>query len=738
MRTRTWLLIAALVPASVGLAHAQTQGQAASGQPTHVTQPPGAAPTMPATQGGQVTFGLRGTDLDGDFARYNRFRDRRSGALLDGFRFTREDPSWLFRAEADNVGYRDQRFFGQFEQVGRLNVTFEWDQIPFFTSRDTRTIYNGIGSTNLWVEDTVQQALQNANATVTSPLFTSVLNAGAAPFELRYRRDLANVNLTYNAPRDVDVNVSLRNARRDGTNMFAFGLGATAGNMVAYEMPVPVDDRTTDFISSVDWANDRGMIAAGVTASWYNNGTQLVRFDNPLRATDINMGPSAGQAVLWPSNSYVAFNASGAYRLPARSRITGAFSFGRMDQNETLAPPTINTALVAPPLPRTTADAAADVFSMVLGFTSRPARSVTFNARYRLYDFDNNTAHIETPNVVGDFQVGTTLRENEPFSLTRGNLNLEATFRPEAIRFLSFSGGYSRIDNSYDHRIFESTAENGFRFSVDSLTSQFLTMRAVYEWARRDGDGFDVRVLEHVGEQPLMRHYDVANRDRNRVSAQFQVTPMPMVGFNATVGRGEDDYKDSFFGLRDNTHNFYSVGVDVVPLETVNFTVNYGRERFEAFQWSRQANPGVQFNDPTRDWGIDSDDKVNTFTLGLDLLRALPNTDIRFGYDLTDGNATYVYELRPGQTIYPPTATQLQQLPELTSRLHVGRIDVQYLLRRNLSLGVGYWYEDYNVFDFAMNPAAIPQLNLPAAMYLGYLYRPYTANTGWLRLTYLW
>jgi MtrB/PioB family decaheme-associated outer membrane protein len=738
MRTRTWILIAALLPASAGLAHAQQGQAAASDQPTHVTQPPGAAPTMPTTQLGQVSFGLRGTDLDGDFARYNRFRDRRSGAVLDGFRYARENGEWLFRAEADNVGYRDQRFFGQYENIGRLNVTFEWDQVPLFLNRDTRTIYSGVGTSDLRVDDSIQQQMQAAGATVTSPIFTNLLNNAATPFELRSRRDLANFKMTYNATREVDVKLSVRSTRRDGTNMMAFGLGATAGNMVAYEMGVPVDDRTTDMTTAVEWANNRGMIAAGVNASWYNNGTQLVRFDNPLRATDINLGPSQGQAVLWPSNSYVAFNVTGAYRLPARSRASAAVSIGRMNQDESLAPPTINTALVAPPLPRTNADAAANVLSMVLGFTSRPARSVTFNARYRLYDFDNRTALITTPNVVGDFQAGTTLRENEPFSLTRGNLNLEATFRPAAVRFLSFSGGFTRTDSDYSYRIFESTAENGFRFSADSLTNQFVTMRAVYERSSRDGRGFDVHVLEHVGEQPLMRHFDVAERDRDRVSAQFQATPMPMLGFNASVGRGKDDYHDSYFGLRDNTHNFFTVGMDIVPADTVTFTLNYGRERFEAFQWSRQANPGVQFNDPTREWGIDSDDRVNTFTVGLDLIKAVRNTDIRFGYDLTDGRATYLYQLTPGQTIFAPTATQLRQLPPLTSRLHVGRLDVQYLLRRNLALGVAYWHENYDVFDFAMNPDALPQLNLPAAMYVGYLYRPYTANTGWLRLTYLW
>jgi hypothetical protein len=71
---------------------------------------------------------------------------------------------------------------------------------------------------------------------------------------------------------------------------------------------------------------------------------------------------------------------------------------------------------------------------------------------------------------------------------------------------------------------------------------------------------------------------------------------------------------------------------------------------------------------------------------------------------------------------------------------------VQYFVRPNVALGLAYWYEDYAVKDFAMGETTLNALNpangttnvFASTIYSGYLYRPYTAHTVWLRMSYLW
>ena len=43
-------------------------------------------------------------------------------------------------ASAINVGYRDQRYSGTYERIGRIKASFEWDQIPLYISDATRTL----------------------------------------------------------------------------------------------------------------------------------------------------------------------------------------------------------------------------------------------------------------------------------------------------------------------------------------------------------------------------------------------------------------------------------------------------------------------------------------------------------------------------------------------------------------------------------------------------------------------
>jgi Putative outer membrane beta-barrel porin, MtrB/PioB len=168
--------------------------------------------------------------------------------------------------------------------------------------------------------------------------------------------------------------------------------------------------------------------------------------------------------------------------------------------------------------------------------------------------------------------------------------------------------------------------------------------------------------------------------------------------------------------------------------------VVYGRDRYTANQYSRTANPppSTQFTDQTRDWWTDSNDTVNTVSASVDLLKLFPKTDIRLGYDLSDGSATYVYNLAPNSTVFVPPAS-LQQLARLRNRLSDARADMQYFIRPNVALGVVYWYEQYRVDDFALNSATINTLNIgTSTVYSGYLYQPYTSHTAWLKIAYLW
>ena len=125
MTTRTLAvgLLGALLSTAPLLAQTPPATPAPAQPPAKPATPaPAAAPAADEPTGApldvnlrSVDFGVRITDVSGDEARYNRYQDKRTGPVVQGFRYTSETQDRLWRAEADNIGYRDQRYSANFE-----------------------------------------------------------------------------------------------------------------------------------------------------------------------------------------------------------------------------------------------------------------------------------------------------------------------------------------------------------------------------------------------------------------------------------------------------------------------------------------------------------------------------------------------------------------------------------------------------------------------------------------------
>lgn len=289
------------------------------------------------------------------------------------------------------------------------------------------------------------------------------------------------------------------------------------------------------------------------------------------------------------------------------------------------------------------------------------------------------------------------------------------------------------VDESRTFRLTEHTTEHTFRTSIDSTGNNFVTVRGVYEHSTRTGRGLDEEVLDEIGEQISLRQFDISDRNRDRVSAIVQVTPIAQLGINGTVGVGRDERPDALFGLQEAQTRFYSVGLDVTPNDLVLGGFTWGFDKYTSLQRSRQANPWPQFDDPTRDWSTDAADRVHYVAANLGLIKAIANTDVQFGYDFNRSRGRHLYVLPANTTLATP-----QQLPEVLNEIHLATVDVKYFFARHLAAGVVYWFDKYTVDDFALGPQTVSRVNMPSTLLLGYVWRPYTANTVWARLSYFW
>lgn len=729
MGTSTWFLTVALLLASVGNAGAQTP----QGTTPAPTNQPAAAPPAESrrfTSIGSIDFGVRGTDITGDAARFQRYRDLGNGAFVERFHLGQEGDGWLLDIGADKAGRLDQRYTGEFIRLGKAKVYFEWNQIPLLISQSTASLYQQVSPGVFRIDDDIQLGLQTGQFTLQSVLDREVA------FDTKNRRDIGRFGFTLTPTRNLDVTFDLTNTRREGNMPW----GASYAFNFGVEVPVPIDSRTTGISTAAEWANQTGMVRVGYDGSWFDNRVETLVWDNPLKLTDstasnayvTGLGTSQGRMALWPDSTMHSVSALGSVKLAGRSRFTGFLALGTTTADAEIVPHTINTAIPVIPLERSTTEAEARTLTANLAFSSRPARYVRFSTRYRYSDLDKRTPIFETSEYVRfDQVIEPGPWESEPYSVRRHTFDADVTVDP--IPYTAIKAGYGRYVTDRTFRIFDRTNEDVFRVSVDTTGNQYVSLRTLFEVSRRKGDGFEPHLLQEVGEQPGMRHFDVADRDRTRGTVALTVTPMASLGFTASVAAGNDDYKEGIFGLRDNDHRIYTVGVDAAPTSQVSCGLSYTRERYTALQWSRNATPGPQFTDPTRDWSIDSDDQANTVIGTLDLNRVIPNTELRLGWDYSRSTATYLYGLPPVTSLTTP-----QQLPPVKNELRRGTVDTRYFLTKRVAVGFVYWYDRYDVEDFALANERIDLNTLAGGYLLGYMYRPYTAHSGWFRVTVLW
>ena len=499
-------------------------------------------------------------------------------------------------------------------------------------------------------------------------------------------------------------------------------------------MALPYDSRANDFTIGTEWTNAKNMLRVAYSGSWFDNLADPLVWDSPLRIDDAAGSPARGRMSLWPSNSAQTISFGGYTKLAHKTQITGSFSYGLWSNDEPLQPFTINSAVPTIALPRASADAEAHVFSTTLNLTSRPTTDWRFAARYRNYTYTNQMpATSITDYVAYDGNPSTTPTGGpDLYAHDRTTLDADATW--SGMTPLALTVGYTHNGSGYDARIVQSSGEDVFRVSADAVGSSWATFRVQYDVGSRSGSGLDEQALIDIGEHPEMRHYDLADRTRNRFSAQVDIVPSDAWLFSVSGGILNDDYGNTFFGLQESTGRTFSLAADYHLPNGFGAGATYNLERYSGLQQSHEGDSSdAQFNDPLRNWTADSTETVHYFSIYATPPRIGRNTEVRFSYDFSHANGDYLYTIPAGSPIPTPN-----QLPDVFNKLQQLHIDARYRITKNLAGTFAYLYEPLKIYDFAFDPSVVNGIVQPSSLVLGYTYRPYTANSVVFGIRYLW
>ncbi len=385
-RLPLWLATAGLA-ASDGQAPGGVQAPAPQA-PVPQAPAPQAAPALPVEYRiGFLDFGARGSSVEGDRARYERYRDLGNGLFLEVLRWHVQPSGWFVDIAADHMGRKDQRYAADFVRPGKLDAWVLWDQIPMWMSAKTQTLFTEESPSILRISEDIQRQVQASSSAL--PAYID----SAPTFDLESRRHIGQGGVRYKASPDLTLHATVQSTNREGELV----VGGSFGHSVLVEMPAPIRHTTTDVDAGAEFENGRLLVRGGYTGSFFHNDVTSLEFDNPFRALpDISGTSSHGRLALAPSNSFVSVNGLASVALARRTRVTASFAIGSLQSaSETsILPHTVNAALPVVPVARASVDGEADTASVNLRLTSRPASGIDFNVQYRMYDYDNRTPEL--------------------------------------------------------------------------------------------------------------------------------------------------------------------------------------------------------------------------------------------------------------------------------------------------------------------------------------------------------
>ena len=196
-----------------------------------------------------------------------------------------------------------------------------------------------------------------------------------------------------------------------------------------------------------------------------------------------------------------------------------------------------------------------------------------------------------------------------------------------------------------------------------------------------------------------MRHFDVASRDRDRVTLLGSVSPFGNLTANASLAIGKDDYLESEFGLRDNNHHVYSRRRGL-PAEGSGdpggvVTPTSGTTRCHAPD--RQATPPSSSTPHGTGRPTAPIKRIRSWSTW-SIARIAEKVDLHLAYDFSRTRAIYNYitgpvpdRTLPEEVIVPSSLPTPTELPPTLSELQRATADVTYPLSARLSVGLSYW-----------------------------------------------
>lgn len=633
----------------------------------------------------------------------------------------------FWRFQASNLGLNSRSIHLSFEEQGRFAFNLDYDQVPKFQSDRGREFFGGGGGAYL----TLPAGWVGANA----PSGMTQLGASLTDLEVEHERRTLGGGFKLMLGPNWKLHARYDSLTKKGTKSTAALIAASGGNPRAALVPEPIDFGIRDLDLDLEYATPAGQFKLGYTGSSFVNRDVSLIWQVPYNQgawdpTASFTGGGLGQKSLPPENRFDQITASGGYNFAGNTRLTLNAALGRMKQDETFLPYSVNPNLtVATPLPRNSLDGEINTTVYQFRISSRPLAKLSLGASWRYDDRDNDTPrnmyiYIPSDAVDQGAITASTARFNHPLSFTKKELELTGRYRLLRRTSLSLKYELEQIDRTFSN--VSKTRESGFTAKLKSQPTSFLSLAVDAYQSRRSGSRYDsaegfltghtanylatVAANLQFEDHLSTRRYYLADRDRKKIGLSATLMPLDSLNVGFVLDHVDDDFGSIGVGLADRRSTSFTMDVSFAPTEWLNTHAFLTIEEFDSNQGGWEFSGGgtklANSLDANRMWTTTNKDRVHTLGVGIDV--PLLGDKLSLEIDYLYSQAREKVDVNVGSAL-----TAAAPFPDTVSRLHNFRVGLDYKMNENVTMKLGYLSETLSMHDWQYEgvlPATMSQV----------------------------
>ncbi len=617
--------------------------------------------------------------------------------------------AYYYRIRGLNLGL-DSRFIdAEYQRPGLFGISLFYDEIPKYQTDSAQTFMRNAGASFL---------------TLPSDWTTTSINDFDDDLyfnEIDHKRRTAGGEISLILPSNFDFDASYEHQRKRGEKLTAAMMGLNFGNARSMLVPEPLKYTTHQIDSHLRYTTDDLQLQLQYYASGFDNGLNGLAWQDPRTNRTSGVGfddGGVGQKASMPDNWFHQVTGSGGINLPGNSRVMLNAAFGWGTQNDDFLPYTNNQMLVVDPalrLPRPNLNGKLETRLVTVRFVSRPLPKLGINVAYRWNERDNDSPIDTYFRVLADSknQDFDDARVNRPYSFEQHKVNADVSYKVYKRTKLTLMYEWDQMSRNLQE-VHENN-EHTVGGKLVSRPNQYVNLGARYERSYRDRSSYDcvkpllagvppLTVVNpgcpttsgtglDVENQPQLRkYYYMANRKRHDTHTWMTITPMDRVSIGAHLKYIDDDYYKSTYGL--TKYRLVSTGLDFSYqiTDALNFHSFYNHDKTRR---EMDSTSSLSFN-PIANWSSKDKDTTNTVGVGFDF-DVLPKRlalGVEYLFAKSKGRIDTVTDA--GGPISPP-------FPDTETTLHNVSIQGNLEITRNLSMRVGYLFEDFDSRNWAID-----------------------------------